>query len=179
MAWRCGLSPIDSASTAAFSTHGLICAQVKIKEEITKLDPAHPMAIVDKKAAKKKAAAEKKAAAGAKPAEGGDKPMSKNAQKAAAKKALKDAKKKQHKEGGAAAPPAAAAAAPTKGFALRPGASAAASIKVAAVAKACKLTVAKGAAGAYAPQPSDGCVLDSPDGPVAVSYTHLTLPTKA
>ena len=140
---------------------------VAIKEQITKIDPAHPMAIVDKKAAKKKAAAEKKAAAAAKPAEGGDKPMSKNAQKAAAKKALKDAKKKQHKEGGAAAPPtAAAAAAPTKGFALRPGASAAARAKVAAVAKACKVAVAKGAAGAYAPQPSDGCVLDTPDGPV-------------
>ena len=142
-----------------------VAALVKIKEEITKLDPAHPMAIVDKKAAKKKAAAEKKAQAAAKPAEGGDKPMSKNAQKAAAKKALKDAKKKQHKEGGAAAPPPTAAA-PTKGFALRPGASAAARAKVAAVAKACKVTVAKGAAGAYAPQPSDGCVLDSPDGPV-------------
>jgi chemotaxis protein histidine kinase CheA len=145
-----------------------VAALVKIKEEITKLDPAHPMVIVDKKAAKKKA---KAAAAAAKPAEkpaegGGDKPLSKNAQKAAAKKALKDAKKKQHKEGGAAAPPAAAAAAPTQGFALRPGASAAARAKVAAVAKACKVTVAKGAAGAYAPQPSDGCVLDTPNGPV-------------
>ena len=42
-----------------------VAALVKIKEEITKLDPAHPMAIVDKKAAKKKAAAEKKAAAAA------------------------------------------------------------------------------------------------------------------
>ena len=88
----------------------MICAQVKIKEEITKLDPAHPMAIVDKKAAKKKAAAEKKAAAaaaGAKPAaEGGDKPMSKNAQKALAKKQAKLAKKAQHKENAAAnAPP--------------------------------------------------------------------------
>ena len=41
---------------------------VAIKEQITKLDPAHPMAIVDKKAAKKKAAAEKKAQAAAKPA---------------------------------------------------------------------------------------------------------------
>ena len=30
---------------------------VAIKEQITKLDPAHPMAIVDKKAAKKKAKA--------------------------------------------------------------------------------------------------------------------------
>merc|ERR1719331_1807328 len=56
-----------------------------------------------------------------------------------------------------------AAAATTKGFALRPGASAAARAKVAAVAKACKVTVAKGAASAYAPQPSDGCVLDTPD----------------
>ena len=37
-----------------------VAALVKIKEEITKLDPAHPMAIVDKKAAKKKAAAAKK-----------------------------------------------------------------------------------------------------------------------
>ena len=65
-----------------------VAALVKIKEQITKLDPAHPMAIVDKKAAKKKAAAEKKAQAAAKPAEaGGDKPLSKNAQKAAAKKA--------------------------------------------------------------------------------------------
>ena len=87
-----------------------VAALVKIKEEITKLDPAHPMAIVDKKAAKKKAAAEKKAAAaaaGAKPAaEGGDKPMSKNAQKALAKKQAKLAKKAQHKENAAAnAPP--------------------------------------------------------------------------
>ena len=83
---------------------------VAIKEQITKIDPAHPMAIVDKKAAKKKAAAEKKAAAaaaGAKPAaEGGDKPMSKNAQKALAKKQAKLAKKAQHKENAAAnAPP--------------------------------------------------------------------------
>merc|ERR1719316_369666 len=38
---------------------------------------------------------------------------------------------------------------------------AAAEKKAAAGAKACKLTVAKGAAGAYAPQPSDGCVLDT------------------
>ena len=84
-----------------------VAALVKIKEEITKLDPAHPMAIVDKKAAKKKAAAAKKAAAGAdKPAEGGDKPMSKNAQKALAKKQAKLAKKAQHKENAAAnAPP--------------------------------------------------------------------------
>ena len=144
-----------------------VAALVKIKEEITKLDPAHPMAIVDKKAAKKKA---KAAAAAAKPAEkpaegGGDKPMSKNAQKAAAKKALKDAKKKQHKEGGAAAPPAPAAAAPTKGFALQaaPGRRAR---QGRGRRQGRKVTVAKGAAGAYAPQPSDGCVLDTPDGPV-------------
>merc|ERR1719313_3043476 len=65
------------------------------------------MAIVDKKAAKKKAAAAKKAAAGATaPTEGGDKPMSKNAQKALAKKQAKLAKKAQHKENAAAnAPP--------------------------------------------------------------------------
>ena len=98
------------ASGDADDVKAKVAALVKIKEEITKLDPAHPMAIVDKKAAKKKAAAEKKAAAaaaGAKPAaEGGDKPMSKNAQKALAKKQAKLAKKAQHKENAAAnAPP--------------------------------------------------------------------------
>ena len=107
------------------------------------------MAIVDKKAAKKRRSPLEPRA------EGGDKPMSKNAQKAAAKKALKDAKKKQHKEGAAAAPPAAAAAAPTKGFArCGPAPRRPRSIKVAAVAKACKVTVAKGAAGAYARNPA-------------------------
>ena len=143
-----------------------VAALMAVKEQITKLDPAHPLAIVDKKAAKKKAAAAKKAAPAAAqaaaPADGAKGP-SKNAQKAAAKKALKDAKKKGHK---AAAPAAAAPSAPTTGFALRPGASATARAKIAAVAKACKVTVATGPAAPYAPAPPDGCVLDSPEGPV-------------
>ena len=88
-------------------------ALMAIKQQITAIDPAHPLAVVDKKAAKKKAAAEKKAAAaaagGAKPAEGDAKGPSKNAQKAAAKKALKDAKKKAHKENAPPPPPAKAA----------------------------------------------------------------------
>lgn len=104
---------VAKGGTGKAAVGAAVDALMNIKQQITAIDPAHPLAVVDKKAAKKKAAAEKKAAAaaagGAKPAEGDAKGPSKNAQKAAAKKALKDAKKKAHKENAPPPPPAKAA----------------------------------------------------------------------
>ena len=59
-------SPVEAMKVAKGGTGkaavgAAVDALMNIKQQITAIDPAHPLAVVDKKAAKKKAAAEKTA----------------------------------------------------------------------------------------------------------------------